>query len=248
MEDLISVIVPVYNVEKYLKRCVTSILNQSYKNFEVVLVDDGSTDNSGKICDEMQGADSRIIAYHTKNGGLSAARNFGIEKASGDYIAFVDSDDFIKPDFLMQLISAMRQTNADIAACGYEMYFNKLLSFSVVGNKNAVYTNNKAIKSLFMGEKTVDVMAWNKLYKKSLFYDEICYPKGLLHEDVATTYKLLYKSKQIAYVALPLYCYFQRKGSIVGSGSFNEKRLSLIKTVDNIKPIIKKFDFFKSTY
>lgn len=243
MAEKISVVVPVYNVEKYLERCVNSILNQSYKNLEIILVDDGSTDSSGAICDNFAKKHSRLRVYHTQNSGLSSARNFGLEKSSGEYIAFIDSDDFVKPDFLMHLITAIKEFNCDIAACGYEMYFNKLLSFEVKGNKNRICTNAEAIRGLFMGEKTIDVMAWNKLYKKSLFNDGIRYPKGLLHEDVATTYKLLYKAKKIAYVALPLYCYFQRKGSIVGDGIFNKKRLSLVKTVRDIKPVIKKFDF-----
>ncbi len=243
MVDKISVIVPVYNVEKYLERCVISVLNQSYKNLEVILIDDGSTDKSGALCDALAKSDPRIRVYHTKNSGLSEARNFGLEKSSGEYVCFIDSDDFIKPDFLLYLIWAIRQNSSDIAACGYEMYFNKLFSFEMVGEGNLVYTNAEAIKGLFTGEKTVDVMAWNKLYSKKLFENCIRYPKGLLHEDVATTYKLLYKANSISYVALPLYCYFQRRGSIVGGGSFNEKRLTLVKTVEGIKPVIKKFDF-----
>ena len=124
MKERISVVVPVYNVEQYLEKCVNSIINQTYKNLEIILVDDGATDKSGKLCDELAKLDNRIMAYHKKNGGLSDARNYGVERATGDYIGFVDGDDYIDAEMYEKLYEAIKKENVDVAECNLKIIYS----------------------------------------------------------------------------------------------------------------------------
>ncbi len=223
-DEKISVIVPVYNVAEYLGKCVDSIMGQTYKNLEILLVDDGSKDNSGEICDEYALKDSRIRVIHQKNGGLSAARNTGLNAASGEYVFFCDSDDYIELDALEKLHSKLAADNADIVACG----------FSEVWEKEGKVTNKKAFTSNSTGrwsghESIIQMMrtnnictvAWNKLYKRDLF-DDVRFPEGRVHEDEATIYKALYKAKIVSFLPVSLYNYIQRNESIMHSQ--NDKR------------------------
>lgn len=246
-EDKVSVIVPVYNVAQYINRCVESIQNQSYKNLEIILVDDGSTDQSGDACDKFSANDNRIIVIHKENGGLSDARNAGIDKASGKYIAFVDGDDFLHKDFILSLITACKNNSADIAACGHTLYYSENLQFPTKANGDTVFSAEQAVKDIFTDKKTVDVMAWNKLYKASLFEGGIRYPVGKVHEDVATTYKLLSAVNNVAYVDLPFYFYVQRKDSIVNQ-PFNEKRLALLEIIKEIEPFAQAHPEYHEEY
>lgn len=214
---LISVVVPVYNVEDCICRCVDSILCQSYRNIEIILVDDGSTDLSGTICDKYEVSDNRIKVIHKQNGGLSDARNAGLYTAKGEYISFIDSDDFVHPHFLSILYNELSKNEADLAVCGY-----------IKGRKNHFKSNNKPINYktlLFKKEemlfhwhsklKHYETMAWNKLYKTCLFTEnEIRYPKGFFNEDVLTTHLVVNRAEKIILSDFPLYYYFQRKNSI----------------------------------
>ena len=202
----ISVIVPIYKVEKYIHRCIDSIINQTYKNLEIILVDDGSPDSCPRICDEYAKKDKRIKVIHKENGGLSDARNKGVDIATGDYIAFVDSDDYIHPNMYEVLIYELEKNNSDIALCKYKIVYEKSKITTEIDGKFEVYSLNnlQALDSMY-GKDGVDfIVAWNKLYKKDLF-NKIRYPVGKIHEDEYTTYKLLFASKNVIYIEYELY-------------------------------------------
>ncbi|MBR2786956.1 MAG: glycosyltransferase [Clostridia bacterium] len=238
--DLISIVVPIYNVEEYLKRCVDTIINQTYKNLEIILVDDGAKDNSGKICDEYINKDNRIKVIHKENGGLSDARNVGLENANGEYIAFIDSDDYISKDFIEKLYNLCIEKNAEIAQCSYQrVYDNKNSEENNTEIKTVTMDGNEAILKLFASKNSEYTVAWNKLYKTSLFDTGIRYPKGMLHEDEATTYKLFYKAKNIVVTNEELYYYYIRKNSITN------KKYTL-QRLDFIKELEEQLEFFKT--
>lgn len=196
MNNLVTVIVPVYNVEKYLDRCIRSIITQTYRDLEIILVDDGSTDNSGKISDDYALIDSRINVIHKENGGLSSARNRALDIAKGDYIAFVDSDDYIESTMIEGMMNNFISAEVDIVVCGY----------NVVNEEGEVVCKKTgAFEKLMSGEEmTKDILldkfpysfAWNKIYRKSLFLD-VRYPEGRYYEDIPVTYKLAYRAKHI---------------------------------------------------
>lgn len=213
--DLISVIVPVYKVEKYLDRCVKSIVSQTYKNLEIILVDDGSPDNCPAICDRWEKQDKRIRVVHKINGGLSDARNSGLEVATGDFIAFVDSDDWINEHYVEYLYETLWQTGADLAACDINMVPDgeeePIVSKKMPSPR--VNTPEEALSMLLTGQG-YRAVAWNKLYKKELLYGET-FEVGKLHEDEFFSYRIYDKCEKLAYVDLPLYNYRQREGSIM---------------------------------
>lgn len=230
MKDLISIVVPIYNVEKYLERCVSSIINQTYKNLEIILVDDESPDKCAKLCDDFACKDSRVRVIHQKNKGLSGARNAGIDIAKGEYIAFVDSDDFIAENFIEYLYSAIKATDSEIAVCKYEYVKSDIMTQSVKSIalssndlKKHTYNAAELIANMYIPDGAFYVVAWNKLYKKSLF-DDIRYPEQRIHEDEATTYKLYYKAKKGVFVDRYLYGYFV-EGESITRKEFNLKRL-----------------------
>lgn len=220
-QNLISIIVPVYKVEKYLEKCVNSILEQSYHNLEIILVDDGSPDKCGKICDEYQKKDSRIKVIHKKNGGLSDARNAGIRMALGQYLGFVDSDDYIAPDMYEHLFSIMKERNADIGVCNACVVSENSLPEFTDDLQPVVFENNECLKAMIC-DKLFTVNTWNKLYKRHVF-DEIEFPVGKLYEDLATTYKLIEKANKIVVSKARKYAYVQRDGSIMNQTAFKMK-------------------------
>lgn len=202
----ISVIVPVYKVEKYLERCVDSILNQTYTDFELLLVDDGSPDNCGKMCDEYAEKDNRIFVIHQKNGGLSAARNTGInwfyEQNNSDYITFLDSDDWVHPDYLKILMDGITKNNVILSVCNYTRV-TEIIPHEKFDNVEYELTFPE---DFLVNHSWQYNYAWGKLYHKSLFED-VRYPVGKNFEDAFTTYKLLHKCDKISYVDIPLYYY-----------------------------------------
>lgn len=210
MKDLISIIVPIYNVGRYLEQCLISILEQTYRNLEIILIDDGSTDTSGAICDSYQKNDDRIKVIHQKNGGLSRARNVGIKLAQGTYLAFVDSDDWIEKDYIEKMYEACKSKEADICVCNFEkVWHNKNKSIPI---KAKVYDEN--VMSIMFGQDcTAMTVAWNKLYKKEL-WKEIVFTPGKIHEDESTTYKVFYKAKRIVVINEILYHYRMLETSI----------------------------------
>lgn len=212
--ELISVIVPVYNVERYLRRCVDSILHQTYQDIEVLLVDDGSTDASGAICDEYAAQEERVTAVHQKNGGLSAARNAGLERAQGTYLCFVDSDDFLDSRMLETLCRDLQEQDADVAVVGFRMFEREEeLAPAELTVPVQCMTGREAIRSTLVSDELGD-FAWNKLYKRELFRD-IRYPLGRMMEDQGTTYRIFQQCSKVAYRPVPLYYYYQRPDSIL---------------------------------
>ena len=221
MNEIISIVVPIYNVEEYVTKCVESICKQSYQNLEIILVDDGSTDASGNLCDELFGMDGRIKVIHKANGGLSDARNCGIEIATGDYIAFIDGDDYIAPRMFETLLGNLKRFDADVSACGYDMVYSDHVINICEGTFVKKYSTVEAFKVL-LHKYNMGVVAWNKLYKKELFH-KIRYPFGKHFEDINTTYKIISKAKTIVYDPVPLYHYIQRNDSINGQNFKNKK-------------------------
>jgi len=214
MEELISIIVPVYNVEKYLQKCVDSIINQTYKTLEIILVDDGSKDNSGKICDELEKMDNRIKVIHKQNGGLSDARNAGIKIAKGKYIGFVDSDDYIARDMFETLYGLSKKHNADVSIVSYyEVYNGKIIS-ARDSKDLEVFDKIEALKEVLI-DRRIQSYAWNKLFKRELF-ENIEFPTNKNFEDIATTLLLFEQSNTVVLLEDPKYYYLRRDDSIVG--------------------------------
>jgi len=236
---LISIIVPIYKVEEYISSCVDSILRQTYKNLEIILVDDGSPDNCGSICDEYSLKDTRIKVIHKKNGGLSSARNVGIDIAGGEYLGFVDSDDWIENDMYESLYNAIIEHKADISVCGrYIVTGNRMTTISD-SEKAEVFTRSQALAELVLDEYSgMKNFAWDKLYKKELF-ENVRYPEGKCYEDIFTTYKLFSKSNRIVDIKSPKYYYLMREDSICGSNT-PSKRYDYYKANINCLEYIKQ--------
>ncbi|WP_407725158.1 glycosyltransferase family 2 protein [Ruminococcus sp. JL13D9] len=240
----ITVVVPVYKVEKYIKRCIDSILAQTFTEFELILVDDGSPDNCGKICDEYAEKDNRIHVIHKENGGLSDARNVGIdwafENSNSEWITFIDCDDWIHPRYLEALYDAVKKTGCEISICAYE---------ETTGDNPQVDESHLEAEIVntedFFCEHNVNaVVAWGKLYKKELFR-EIRYPVGKLHEDEFTTYKLLFQYENCAFVNQPLYSYFINNAGIT-KVSWTTRRLDAFEAFDNQLSFFKENRFKKA--
>ncbi|WP_160689425.1 glycosyltransferase [Clostridium sp. C2-6-12] len=229
--DLISIIVPVYNVEKYLPQCINSLINQTFKNLEIILVDDGSLDTSGEICDEFSKIDNRIIVIHKENNGLSSARNAGLEIAKGDYIGFVDSDDWLDENMYEILFKLIKDNDSDISCCKFFKAADSDEKIPIINNEIIQsFTNIEGLNNFYTDLYTQTVVAWNKLYNRNLF-DNIVYPTGKIHEDEGTTYKLFYKANKITYTNKPLYYYRTTPDSIT-TRKFNKKRLDIIDVYD----------------
>lgn len=218
---LISVIVPIFNVEKQLDRCIYSIINQTYKNIEIILVDDGSTDSCGIICDNYNKIDKRIIVLHKANGGLSSARNAGLDNAKGDLIAFVDSDDYLEINYLEELYNNMNKYNSDISVCNVYYWKNKKKSTVIKEVDNEFVSSNKEkFENINNKYSSLTVYAWNKLYKRKIF-ENIRYPDGKIYEDSYILCEILDKTNIISYTLKPLYNYVYRKDSIVNKFGIN---------------------------
>lgn len=218
--DLISIVVPVYNVEKYLTRCIESICKQSYKFIEIILVDDGSSDSSGELCDKYKKQDNRITVIHKSNGGLSDARNAGIDVAKGEYISFIDSDDYIDPYMIEKLYESIKRTDSDISICNFK-YVNE--DGIEINNKGKYFNENKVIfgsenieKNLIFNNSVHWVVAWNKLYRRRIF-DDLRYKTGIIHEDEFIVHYIYGKAKKVVCITDELYFYVQRNNSITKS-------------------------------
>lgn len=228
---MISIIVPVYNVEKYVLRCLESIKHQTYGDFEVIIVNDGSQDGSAAVCEKVCGEDRRFRMICQKNGGLSAARNTGLEIASGDYLMFVDSDDYIHPQMCEILLQQSVYYNADISICGFRKVDEKetvnMQELSVKDGVSEIYTGVESCYNIYKKRSVESVVAWNKLYRKELFAD-LRYPVGKIHEDEFVAYKLLYLANKVVYTTSELYFYVQRAGSIM-QGVYDDRHLVILE-------------------
>lgn len=211
MEELISIIIPVYNVEQYLEKCIDSLISQTYNNIEILLIDDGSTDNSPKICDEYSKKDSRVRVIHKANGGAASARNVGVAESKGSIIAFVDSDDYVDPDTYFKSYALMKETQSDIVIYGrYVEYGN--IQIIKADAKQDIIDNKEAIIRL-NSDSSFDMAVWDKIYRKEVI-ENIKFPEGITAEDCFVTCRYLYNAKKIAILPEAKYHYIQRKSSV----------------------------------
>lgn len=234
MGDLISVIIPCYNVEKYIDRCMESVLNQTYRKLEIILVDDGSTDGTGKICDRYSQTDARVKVIHKENGGLSSARNAGLDICQGEYIFFVDSDDWITIDAVQYLYDLRKKYNADFSMAAYvRTRANEKRDCLRHDYMECELTQLEFLSKLFkIGTQENVQFAWAKLYKSELF-DNIQYPAGVIFEDVPTTFHIAVGSGKIAYSSHVIYYYYVNPNSITEE-NFNDRKFDLIKVWDMV--------------
>lgn len=237
MDPIISIIVPIYNVGKYLPKCIESILNQTFKNFELILVNDGSTDNSGVVCDDYAKKDTRIKIIHKSNGGVSSARNAGLYVAKGEYIGFVDPDDYIDKNMYEKLYRLCIDNNSDIAICRFNREINRKIQNKESTEEIIELNNMEAMNELFKGN-LYRFSLCNKLFSKKCFND-VLFPEERIHEDLSTTYKLFANSKKAVYINYCGYIYVRRENSILTS-TYNEKRLQAFIAWDEIIEFIDK--------
>lgn len=222
MEGLISVIIPVYKVEKFLDKCIKSVVEQLYTNLEIILVDDGSPDKCPIMCDMWAERDKRIKVIHKSNGGLSDARNAGIQIAEGDYISFVDSDDWIAPNMYQIMIDTIQKENADICACGIMVSYSDSEGEKPL-NLPSIIGDSEKILELIYNDTQYPVATWNKLYRRKC-WKNLRFPVGKICEDAFTTYLLVANAKKIVQISEPLYYYRIRSNSIM-TADFNHKRM-----------------------
>lgn len=235
-KDLISVIVPIYNVREYLDKCITSILVQSYNNLEIILVNDGSPDDSETICKKYAKKDKRIKYVKQKNMGLSGARNTGVQKSTGKYIVFIDSDDYVNRYYVEELYRTIVSTKSDVAVCRYKYVYNQTENTDVVENGNiTTYMNISKYSNLYNHLRDYTVVAWNKIYDRRIF-DNLKYPVGRIHEDQYIICDILNNAKRVAYINEELYYYLQRDNSITGKYKLNR--------TDILQALKDKMNFF----
>ena len=240
MQELLSVIIPIYNVEKYLRQCLDSVLQQTYTNLEIILVDDGSPDNCPQICDEYAARESRVKVIHKINGGVSSARNAGLDAATGEWIGFVDSDDWLLPDMYEKLYNAVKCENADLAICGYQYVDenNEPLSYNISVIKDEVLTKSDAFSKLVEKRYWYYITVYNKIYAKKIF-NRLRFPIGRIHEDEFTAHHIFDVCEKIVTVSDILYMYIQRKDSTMGKPFF-------VKRFDGVDALYDRYKFFKA--
>ena len=234
--DLISVIVPVYNIEKYIRRCVESIIGQSYSNLQIILVDDGSDDESGKICDEIAKSDERVEVFHKSNGGASDARNFGLEKAQGEYIAFVDGDDYIESDMYECLYKAIVESASDMASCGFYEVFGDKTYMRCCTEETIVLDKIEAYEALLSRRSLLGCSNCNKLFSRRVF-EGIRYKVGIQGEDLELIYRVLGGVQSVVCIDVAKYHYIHRKNSTTTS-AFNERSMDIIYISEEIMQFI----------
>ena len=245
MRKLLSVIVPVYNVEKYLKQCVDSIIKQTYKELEIILVDDGSTDSSGQMCEQYKEIDKRIKVVHKENGGLSDARNVGVSVATGEYIAFVDSDDCIHKDMYSILIELLEKYDADMAFAKWQEFFDEIPLESHDTEEVLVLDGIEGLEFLIYGKEPyhITLSVWDRVYKRALV-ELLQFPKGKCYEDVVWSTEVFSHAKKAVYIDRSMYYYRRRSASITGVDI--SKGISNRVLTDQIPQMEAQIDYLKS--
>jgi len=241
IKDLISIIVPVYNVDMQISECLLSILSQSYINFEVILIDDGSTDKSGQICDEFAQIDKRVKVFHKKNEGVSNTRNYGLNLAQGEFIGFVDPDDWIAEDMYEQLLYNLNAYDADISICSYTTDVKMSFHNEKSNHESRIYTGEEAVREIVIGGK-IGNYVWNKLFKSYLF-DNISFPMNRIWEDIGTIYKVFMKANKCIYINEIKYFYRNRHKSIT-----HNKENMIIMLQDIFVLYKERLDLLSSVY
>ena len=228
--ERVSVVVPIYNIESLLENCVRSVLRQTHQAIEVVLVDDGSTDRSGQMCDEIARTDERVVVIHQPNGGLSDARNCGIGAATGEFITFIDGDDFVSEDYVELLLEPFAIDGVDLSSIGFVRVLGDSLRSTLPGTAGAVefgvWEREHALKQLFL-QRGMTTSAWGKMCRRELL-DGIEYPVGAIHEDLPVTHRLVSRARRVAVVHAVAYYYVQRSGSITAQADV-DRRLPAVR-------------------
>ncbi len=235
---MISIIVPVYNVEKYLVRCLDSILAQDYSDYEILLIDDGSTDLSGQIADEYTVRDSRIKVWHRSNEGAAAARNFGLDQAKGEYICFIDSDDWVESTYLYELHELIIANQADIAMCRYQNHTGSERIEQPYEENVTIQSGIDAIDNLYSNHCLEYVVVWNKIYKRDLF-NEVRFTTGMIYEDEVICPKILIRANKVVKTDRILYNYRTDNEASVMSVGYSFKRLDILKAIELRMEIFK---------
>lgn len=237
MKPVISVVLPVYNVKPYLEKCVNSVCRQTYKELEIILVDDGSTDGSGELCDKLKEKDTRIVVIHKENGGLSDARNAGTMQANGEYISYIDSDDYVKETYIEYLYQLVVKYNCKMSLCTHIISHENGKNEEIGDGGQEVLSAERCLERMLYHDM-IDTSAWAKLYHIDLA-KKFLYPKGKLFEDIGNTYNFFMESGKIACGYTPQYYYMIRSNSIV-TGSFNMKKLDLLEMTDKMARVVQK--------
>lgn len=232
--EKISIIIPVYNTENFISKCVNSFIEQTYSNIEIILVDDGSTDESSKICDEFHNKDSRVVVIHKENGGPSDARNIGLENASGDLITFFDSDDYVDNNYIEYLYNILSKYNTQISACAYNIADeNNSILFTIQGKKNEECISKTEFIRRMLVEDGITVSPCFKLFRSSLLKN-VRFPKGKLFEDNGTTYKIIDNCKTDISYGNKAYCYYVMRSNSQMRSNFNIKKMDMIELTDEM--------------
>lgn len=240
MEPKVSVIIPVYNVEKYLDECLISVINQSYRNLEIIIVNDGSTDGSGKKCEGYKKIDSRISVFHKQNGGLSDARNYGLSRSHGEYVFFLDSDDFLDLVLIENLVKVALKTKSDIVVNdAIDYYDNDIIEESYKDCTWETFKSLEAVRRTLM-TNGIRHMAWGKLFRSELWNNKK-FTKGILYEDLDIIYYVMLDAEMISVLHPSMYYYRQRAGSIMSEKKVTEKNISLYYTAERV---CKKIIYF----
>ena len=238
MNELISVIVPVYNVEKYLRKAVQSIQNQSYKNLEIMLINDGSTDSSGDICDELANSDSRIVVIHKKNGGVSTARNEAQKLAKGNYVIYVDSDDYIHEEMIQSLYEQLIAENADVSSCSVmNVYQNSQTPQCSDENLFFVYTQEEFLREYLIGQRVQGTLG-NKLIRKEIT-DQLEFPVGKIYEDAYYHLQLVQVAKKYVVHTKPYYYYYHRNQSLT-TNPYHERDLVYLDVYQKFYDLVQQ--------
>lgn len=223
--ELVSIIVPVYNAEQYISRCISCILDQTYRNIELILVDDGSSDKSAQIIDEESGKDKRIVVIHKINGGASDARNMGLSMCRGSYICFVDADDIIDPEYVMTMLSIAKEYDCDIVQCDYKKVNSRDIIFTRGDNKISVVSSTDMLNRIYSESNVDTIVLWNKLFKKSVIAD-IRFPVGIMFEDEVFCPRVIYNASRIAITNSTLYYYYHNNNSVMNM-EYSKKKLDI---------------------
>lgn len=240
MSTFVSVVVPVYNVKKYLNKCVNSIIAQTYDNYEVLLIDDGSTDGSAEICDSFAEQCEKISVYHKENGGQSDARNYANKYVKGEYIVYIDSDDYVDPDYISVMVECREKYNADLVIASHidEDEYGKVLSKKFFDNKVTIYDAKLALEEMCY-EKTICTSPCGKLIKREHIFENE-FPKGMVYEDLATIYKIIGSCNTVVYINRSIYHYIQRNGSTMHS-KYSPKVLHVMQASENLLDYVEKY-------
>ncbi len=246
-KDLISVVVPVFNVEKYLDHCILSVLNQTYKNLEIILVNDGSTDTCSVMCDQYAIYDSRIKVVHKFNEGLSSARNVGLEIATGKYVTFVDSDDSVTEDYIEVLYDALKKTNSQITIGDFLNVKSEefvIKRDTILNESFQIFSPREAVQKMYNNPLNIHfVTVWGNLYQIDLF-KSLRFPFGKIHEDEFLSYKLFFSANRIVYTPNKIYNYFTRQGSVTTS-PFSLNRLDVLQALEERIIFLKNLSEFQ---